>query len=324
MLPKSPRLRRILLAYTVNELGTWFGYVALALGVYDHTHSALAVAGLFIAGRLFPALLTPALVARVEISERRGELSGLYVLEAVAVAALALQLQHFWLPSILILVAIDGTAAMAANALLRAAAARVAVDEIDTSAGTKPLQAEDDAVEIAQRKANAALNVAFTATVALGPALAGVVVAKAGGSTALLIDAVTFMACAALVLNVRSHVEETKDNTIRDRLRTAWRHLRAVPGLRGLLLTEAVALVLFFSVEPVEVLFVKATLRAGDSGFGLLVATWGAGMVLGGSCSPVRCADRWGRCWPAERCWLDWLISDSPWHLHWPSLAWRR
>ncbi len=41
LLAKSPRLRRILLAYTINELGTWFGYVALALGVYASTHSAI-------------------------------------------------------------------------------------------------------------------------------------------------------------------------------------------------------------------------------------------------------------------------------------------
>ena len=42
-------MRRILLAYTVNQLGTWFAYVALMLSVYDHTHSALAVAGLLVA-----------------------------------------------------------------------------------------------------------------------------------------------------------------------------------------------------------------------------------------------------------------------------------
>ena len=76
-LPKSPRLRRILLAYTVNQLGTWFAYVALMLSVYDHTQSALAVAGLLVAGRLLPALLTPTLVAAVEISKRRGGLSRL-------------------------------------------------------------------------------------------------------------------------------------------------------------------------------------------------------------------------------------------------------
>jgi len=42
----SPRLRRIVAAYTVNRLGTWFGFVALSVAVFDHTHSAAAVAAL--------------------------------------------------------------------------------------------------------------------------------------------------------------------------------------------------------------------------------------------------------------------------------------
>ncbi len=82
MLPTSPRLRRILAAYTVNKLGTWFGTVALSLAIYDHTHSAAAVTALFVA-RYLPALAVPALVARVEASTRRHALSALYAFEAL-------------------------------------------------------------------------------------------------------------------------------------------------------------------------------------------------------------------------------------------------
>ena len=56
----SPRLRRIIAAYTVNRLGTWFGLVALSLAVFDHTHSALAVAALLFAGQALPAFVVPA------------------------------------------------------------------------------------------------------------------------------------------------------------------------------------------------------------------------------------------------------------------------
>ncbi|MGA7705267.1 MAG: hypothetical protein WB998_10275, partial [Solirubrobacteraceae bacterium] len=120
MLPKSSRLRRILLAYTVNELGTWFGYVALALGVYDHTHSAIATAGLFIARGLLPALLAPVLVARVERFDRRGLLAGLYAIEALLTLVLAALLWRFSFAGVLVFVAIDGTVAVAATALVRA------------------------------------------------------------------------------------------------------------------------------------------------------------------------------------------------------------
>ncbi|HMH47721.1 MAG TPA: hypothetical protein VK538_08395, partial [Solirubrobacteraceae bacterium] len=67
-LPSSPRVRRIVLAYTVNRLGTWFGYVALSIAVYDQTHSAVAVAALLVAGQVLSAFLVPAVVARVEAS----------------------------------------------------------------------------------------------------------------------------------------------------------------------------------------------------------------------------------------------------------------
>jgi Major Facilitator Superfamily len=283
-LPKSPRLRRIVFAYTVNQLGTWFGYFALSLGVYEHTHSALAVAAMFVAWRGLPALLAPALVASTEFSERRGGISGLYLAEAVAALAMAALLWHFWLPGLLALLVVDGTAALAASALLRASAAHVAVEEIDTAdrPGTSGPQSEDDAVEVAQREINAALNFSYTGTLAVIPFIAGAVVAAVGSPTALLIDAATFVVCAALLRGLRPHVEDAAGASVRTRLLAAWRYLNEVPQLRSLLLIEALAVVFFASVEPVEVLYARQTLAVGDRGFGVLVGVWGVGMVLGG------------------------------------------
>jgi hypothetical protein len=273
-LPPSPRLRRILFAYTVNQLGTWFGYFALSLGIYDHTHSALAVAGMFVAARGLPALLAPALVASTELFEGRGGLSRLYLVEALAALGLAALLSHFWLPGLLVLVAIDGTAALTASALLRATGARVAAEEVDD------MEVEVE-VEVAQRKVNAAFNFAFTGTLAVVPLVVGLVVETAGAPTALLINAATFVACAALLFSVRPNAEDADGTSVRARLLAAWRYLNEMPRLRSLLVIEAVAVVFFASVEPVEVLYAKQTLAVGDRGFGLLVDVWGIGMVLG-------------------------------------------
>jgi MFS family permease len=282
LLPKSPRLRRILLAYTVNELGTWFGYVALALGVYDHTHSAIATAGLFVARGLLPALLAPVLVARTERSTRGGRLAWLYMLEALLTVALAALLWRFWLPGVLVLVTADGIVAVAATALVRASATRVAVDDVLAAGGSElDPQALQAATEAAQREASAALNFAFMGALAIAPAIGGALVHAVGGPTALLADALTFLACAGLFLRLTTHVEETSGDSIRTRLSAAARHLRAVPALRALFVTEAVAIVVFASVEPVEVLYAKSTLKAGDLGFGLLVAAWGVGAAAG-------------------------------------------
>jgi hypothetical protein len=238
LLPKSPRLRRILVAYTVNELGTWFGYVALALGVYDHTHSAIATAGLFVARGLLPALLAPVLVARTERSPRRGQLARLYLLEAALTVVLAALLWHFWLAGVLVLVTIDGIVAVAATALVRASAARMSVKEAIADSGSElDPQARQAATEAAQRQASAALNFAFMGALAIGPAIGGALVHAVGGPVALLTDALTFLACAGLLMRLRTHVEETSGDSIRTRLLAVVQHMRAVPTLRVLLLT---------------------------------------------------------------------------------------
>jgi nucleotide-binding universal stress UspA family protein len=279
---QSARLRRILVAYTINRLGTWFGLVALLLAVFDHTHSAIAIAALMFAGQALPAFLVPALVARVEASARRRELSALYVFEAITTAALAVLLWHFWLPAVLLLAALDGTAALAANALLRAEVARAARDQAEAQpSGTlRAGESREECAQEAERKANATLNVAFSSTFVLGPALAGVVVAGAGAPAAMFIDVGSFLICGALLIDLHPHVEEAGDS-VRGRLRAAWRHINEAPTLRGLLLADAVALVFANSAGPIEVTYAKASLHAGDRGFGLLLTTWGAGAVLG-------------------------------------------
>ena len=279
---KPSRLRRILVAYTVNQLGSWLGLVALSLAVFDHTHSAFAVAALLFAWQALPALLGSTVVARVEASARRSELSGLYVFEAVATAALAVLLWHFWLPAVLLLAVLDGTAALAARALLRAEVARVARDQVNgqragAEGSVESLEAD---VQEAERKANAALNVASSVAFVAGPVVGGVVVAAVGGPAALFVDVGSFLICGALLIDLHPYIEEAGGDSVRARMRAAWTHINATPLLRSLLLTEAFALVFIQAGGPIEVAYAKATLHAGDRGYGLLVSAWGAGAVL--------------------------------------------
>ncbi|HEY1834737.1 MAG TPA: MFS transporter [Solirubrobacteraceae bacterium] len=299
---RSPRLRRIIVAYSVNRLGTWFGLLALVLAVFDHTHgaesgsalasvagsssggtAALAVAGLLFAGQALPALVVPAVVARVEASERQHELSALYVFEAIVTTALAVIVWHyFWLPAILFLVALDGTAALAASALLRsevARAARTAVElgELRFDDGLSETERFDEA----ERRANAALNVAFSTTFVLGPAIGGAIVATAGAPAALFVDVGSFALGALLLTDLHPHVDNAGGDSVRARLRAAAEHVRAVPLLRRLFIAEALGLLFIESGAPIEVTFVKQTLGSGDRGVGLLLTMWGAGAVLG-------------------------------------------
>jgi hypothetical protein len=304
---QSRRLRRILFAYTVNRLGSWLGLVALSLAVFDHTHSALSVAGLLLAWQALPAFVVPAVVARAEASKRRSELSMLYLFEGIVTAGLAAAVWHFSLPAVLVLAFLDGTGALAANSLLRAEVARVAraslVEPDAVGAASEPQQmllpqapasAVADAAETAQaaeqartdehaqaaeRSANAALNIAFSVSFVSGPVIGGVVSATAGVPAALLIDVATFLLCGALLLDLRAHVEEAGES-VAERLRTAWAHVDAAPSLRALLLVDTAAFLFIQAGGPIEVPLVKATLHGGDSSYGLFVTTWGAGAVV--------------------------------------------
>jgi MFS family permease len=275
-------VRRIVLAYTVNRLGTWFGYVALSIAVFDHTHSALAVAALLVAGQVLSAFLVPAVVARIEAHPARGGLAALYVFETVATVALALVIMlAFSLPVVLALVALDGTAALAASALLRTAAARSARESAYADGDVVDDDALESAALEAERLANAALNIGFATTFTLGPAIAGLIVPAFGAPAALFIDAATFLLCGALLLDLIPHVEEAETSSVRERVAAAWRYIGEARALRHLLAAEGVALVFFTFSGPVEVAYAKASLHAGDGGYGLLVGVWGLGVTIG-------------------------------------------
>ncbi|MGH2952414.1 MAG: MFS transporter [Solirubrobacterales bacterium] len=253
-------------AYFVNELGNWLGEIALAILVFDQTGDPLATAALFLGMQFAPAVLSPPLTARLEALPARTTLPALYAAEAAAFAGLALLVDQFVLVAVLALATFDGAIASTARALTRASAAAVL-----SPAGQL-------------REGNALLNVAFTAGAAGGPALAGLVVAGAGVEVALFADAASFLAVAALLaLTRRLPRPETEpgEQTWVERLRNGLAYVRRRAALGRLLGAQAVAFVFFALVIPIEVVFAKETLDAGDAGYGALLASWGAGMVIG-------------------------------------------
>ncbi len=68
---------------------------------------------------------------------------------------------------------------------------------------------------------------------------------------------------------------------MRDRVRAGVAYISEQANLRSLLIAQGAAFIFFAAVIPIEVIYAKETLGAGDSGYGLLLASWGVGMVLG-------------------------------------------
>src|SRR6476469_7842847 len=199
---KKPQFRRLAASYAVNELGDWMGIVALSVLVYDQTGSALATAALFLGTRFLPALLAPVVVTKAERPPPRFALPVVYCGEAAAFAGLALLVDNFSLAAVVALAAVDGTLALAGRALTRAVVATALEPTGELRAG------------------NAVLNVAFTGGAAIGPALAGLVVAGFGVQSALLLDAVSFYVVAWILFTAGTMPQaEPEAGRMRDRVR---------------------------------------------------------------------------------------------------------
>jgi predicted MFS family arabinose efflux permease len=262
---KKPQFRRLAASYAVNELGDWMGIVALSVLVFDRTGSALATAGLFLGTRFLPALIAPILVAKVEQPPPRFALPVIYCGEAAAFGALALFAgDGFLLVGVIVLATIDGALALTGRALTRA----VVVASLEPTGEL--------------RAGNAVLNVAFTGSAAIGPGIAGLIVAGFGVQSALLLDAASFYAIAWILLTAGPLPQAEPDpGLVRDRVRAGLAYIRERATLRRLLFAQGAAFIFFAAVIPIEVIYSKETLGAGDSGYGLLLASWGVGMVIG-------------------------------------------
>jgi hypothetical protein len=261
---RLPGFRHLAFAYTVNELGNWLGEIALAVLVFDQTGSPLATAALFIGMRFVPAIVGQGVVARLEVAGSKLGLPLIYAAEGATFAVLAIIADDFVLVVVVALAALDGVLALSGRAL-----ARATTHAVLTPAGQL-------------REGNALLNIGFTAAGAIGPLIAGLVVAGIGAREALILDAVSFLLVALALASARSLPNvKAEPNPWVQRVRDGLSYVAHRPILRRLIGAQAAAFVFFAAVIPIEIVYAKETLDAGDSGYGALLASWGAGMLIG-------------------------------------------
>jgi predicted MFS family arabinose efflux permease len=254
--------RRLLVAYTLNELAWTVGTLALTVLVYRHTGSALGAMVFFLCSQFLPALLTPSLVARIDQSSPRRVLPALYALEALLFGALAWVASRFSLPAVLALTVADGAVATAARAL--ANATRVEV--------LKPVDL--------LHEGNALINTLFSLSFLAGPLIGGAVVALGGTVSALLANCALF-ALMALSLATANLPRSGADGPKGGRLRASLAHARSDRGLLVLLGLHGIGLVFFTISMPVEIVYVSHSLHAGPAVYGALLSAWGGGAVAG-------------------------------------------
>ncbi len=257
--------RRLWSAEIVNIVGDWVGDIALAILVFDQTGSALATALLFIAMRFLPALAAPPFATRIEALPARWSLPLIYAVEAGLFILLAILADNFILPLVALIAFFDGTLAMSGRTLIRSSAASILKPRGELRAG------------------NSLLNLAFTWGSVFAPLIGGVLVATVGVRDALLIDAGTFLVAAVVLMNVEGLPDAEPDAVSwRERLGEGLDYVKNHDVLLTLLTTLGVLVMFTDLVLPLEVIFVKETLDAGNVGYGIFIAAWGVGMAIGG------------------------------------------
>jgi MFS family permease len=272
--------RALLISYVINRAGDVFGALALAVVVFATTRSALATAALFLATQFLPGLIGPFLLARIGRVPAGRVLPACYLVEACVFLALAAIAGHVGVTLIIALALLDGTFAFAGRSVTRAATASTLMPHDLMPEG------------------KAAFNLALAGATVAGPVLGGIVLAFLGPATALAVDGASFLVAALLIAltpGLRARSDANPAGTTRRRqLRATFRYIAGHPTLRMLIFGEGIAFGFFYLVVPVTVVYVARSLHAGAGGYAAILASWGAGAVIG-STVHVRLARRVGQ-----------------------------
>lgn len=262
LLGRPGPFRLISLAALGSGMGTWFAAIALQVDVFDRTHSAVWIAALVIVEFLPTIVVGLVLGPFVDrLSRRRLMIASDLVRFGVFAA---LPFVHSAL-GIVLLAAVAGVAWSVFRPALYA--------------GVPNLVEEDDVTS-----ANALLQAIENGTSALGPPLAGLLVAAQGPHVAYWINAASFLLSAALIAGVPASKLQTAVSATRGLLRDVGDGMRAVVrsvALMTVLVVWTTAILANGAINVSEIAFAKVSLDAGDFGFGLLAGASGLGLALG-------------------------------------------
>jgi predicted MFS family arabinose efflux permease len=133
-----------------------------------------------------------------------------------------------------------------------------------------------------------ALNgIEFNLARAVGPGVAGLIIAAAGVAVAFVANALSFLGVILVVARWKRPVRKSKlpVETFRGATSAAVRYVRYSPGIRALLVRSA-CLIFFTSSFWALLPMVAKELRSSPIAYGLLLASVGAGAVLGAVALP--------------------------------------
>jgi MFS family permease len=262
---RRPRLRGFFIAHLQSQLGTGAAYVALVLIAYQRLHHSWAIALILLADVLPGIVLaTPFGVLADRLSRTRLAVTA-QLISAAAFLGLA------------VVSSFPATIALALTAGVGTALLRPAV-----GAALPDLVSADE-----RSSATALYGSIMNLGITLGPALTALALLFSGPALVLAVNGVTFLVAAGLVSRVglgRGAGAAAPDGSGGESLwaatragATAARRTRGVPTL---LVIGAASLFAGAVMNVAEPLLATCPLHAGRAGYSILVACYGAGMVV--------------------------------------------
>ncbi|MCU0499624.1 MAG: MFS transporter [Anaerolineae bacterium] len=226
VLQQNPDFTRLWLAQVISLTGDWFNTIALSalLIRYFPENSGQAVS-LLVLARFIPLMVvSPIAGVLVDRFNRQHLIIGSNLLRAVVVLGFLFALD-------------DPSRVWLIYALTIVQFILSAVFEPAQSAMIPSVTREQDLL-----LANTLNSITWSVILAFGAAIGGIVAAQFGTITALIIDAITFLLAALVVMTVRSYRHETRPMTVAHREQTSFReglrYLRAHPEVATALIVK--------------------------------------------------------------------------------------
>ncbi|MDP9227198.1 MAG: MFS transporter [Actinomycetota bacterium] len=253
-------IRRLALAAAVSGIGDWAATIALSLVIFRETHSTVWLSASFFFIQAPKGFLAPVAGAMADRFDRRRLL---IASELLAAATYGLMIV---VRAPILLIALGAVAAL--FSLPSGPAASAAVPNL---IGGEELS-----------WANGTIAAAFRVGTLVGPAIGGAVYASAGAGVVFAVNAVSFVASAALIAQVRGDFRASRSDAAEPKS-DVWAGLRFILRTPVLLALTVVGAVSFISAEisTVAELPLVHEFGVGGLGYGIMNTAWGAGGVLG-------------------------------------------
>jgi MFS family permease len=284
-LPGGRPFRLLLTSLAVSSCGDWLYNVALLALVYERTGSATWVS-LTTAARVVPVVaLGPLGGVLADRYDRRRLMIGADVLRAALMVLLGV-------------VAAAGLPILLAPVLAAAATAAGVVYPSCVAACTARFVPDEEL-----QRANALRAATGQGAIVAGPVLGAVAMLVAGPAVAILLNALTFVASAFAVGAIRAgdkfappeRAGEVQMPSVLAEIRTGARALRGAPAAIRLVAADVLASAVY-GMLTVTLVLVSRKVGAGAGGYGLLLAGFGVGGVIGaGVAARLDAPSRWRR-----------------------------